>query len=457
MSKNNKKGFTIVELVIVIAVIAILAAVLIPTFSNIIKRANESADIQAVRNMNTYLAINEITEGKTIIDVYDALEKGGMTAKNYKPLTSDRYFFWDSTLNRILYTDDQYNVTFPEEYTTATKTNGWYSLSGQIPTVAAPEITNGIYEVSSAEQLYALSKVNEDGMKIKLTANIDLMGADVSFKNVTEFNGNYKTITGLVQLSAKTNTANSYETFTEKRTSGLISSVEGTVTDTVTIKDLTIDGAVVGDYDTGNVGILIGEAFCANVTISNVQINNSTVYGRQKVGGFVGYIEDYSDSVAHSITIDNQCSATNTKVYTSEAEAGRLVGAVEPYHLNFIFENNMTDTSGISVHLAEGINGRKVIKVNKTFTFNGKTTPTVVSLVQVYENNKLTGKYRMFFGDCLVTIANTPSVGPEGAITYKEGSSTTTTTTIDAKDKKVTIDGIEYTLKGCTNCVPAKD
>jgi len=35
--KKDRKAFTIVELVIVIAVIAILAAVLIPTFSNIIK------------------------------------------------------------------------------------------------------------------------------------------------------------------------------------------------------------------------------------------------------------------------------------------------------------------------------------------------------------------------------------------------------------------------------------
>lgn len=40
---KNKKGFTIVELVIVIAVIAILAAVLIPTFSGIIQKANASS------------------------------------------------------------------------------------------------------------------------------------------------------------------------------------------------------------------------------------------------------------------------------------------------------------------------------------------------------------------------------------------------------------------------------
>ena len=48
MKKNNRKGFTIVELVIVIAVIAILAAVMIPTFGGIIKTANASAEMQKV-------------------------------------------------------------------------------------------------------------------------------------------------------------------------------------------------------------------------------------------------------------------------------------------------------------------------------------------------------------------------------------------------------------------------
>ena len=57
MRKMNKKGFTIVELVIVIAVIAILAAVLIPTFVGLVNKANQSADIQAVCQMNTALAM----------------------------------------------------------------------------------------------------------------------------------------------------------------------------------------------------------------------------------------------------------------------------------------------------------------------------------------------------------------------------------------------------------------
>jgi type IV pilus assembly protein PilA len=50
IKRNNKKGFTIVELVIVIAVIAILAGVLIPTFSGIIKKAQYSAAQQEVTN-----------------------------------------------------------------------------------------------------------------------------------------------------------------------------------------------------------------------------------------------------------------------------------------------------------------------------------------------------------------------------------------------------------------------
>lgn len=46
--KMNKKGFTIVELVIVIAVIAILAAVMIPTFSSVVTNAKASAAEQKV-------------------------------------------------------------------------------------------------------------------------------------------------------------------------------------------------------------------------------------------------------------------------------------------------------------------------------------------------------------------------------------------------------------------------
>ena len=78
IKRNNKKGFTIVELVIVIAVIAILAAVLIPTFAGIIKKAQLSSDQQAVRNMNVALAASGDLEG--INAAVDALSENGFNA-----------------------------------------------------------------------------------------------------------------------------------------------------------------------------------------------------------------------------------------------------------------------------------------------------------------------------------------------------------------------------------------
>ena len=62
MKKNNKKGFTIVELVIVIAVIAILSAVLIPTFGGIIDQANESSRDQKAKNALTNYMITADAE-----------------------------------------------------------------------------------------------------------------------------------------------------------------------------------------------------------------------------------------------------------------------------------------------------------------------------------------------------------------------------------------------------------
>ena len=67
MRRNNKKGFTIVELVIVIAVIAILAGVLIPTFANVVSNAKESAALQEAKNMySEYVGTFNYSEGDEI-------------------------------------------------------------------------------------------------------------------------------------------------------------------------------------------------------------------------------------------------------------------------------------------------------------------------------------------------------------------------------------------------------
>lgn len=65
MKNTKKRGFTIVELVIVIAVIAILASVLIPTFTKVVEAAKASKNLQEARNAYTEALAEHLVEGDT--------------------------------------------------------------------------------------------------------------------------------------------------------------------------------------------------------------------------------------------------------------------------------------------------------------------------------------------------------------------------------------------------------
>lgn len=102
MKNNYRKGFTLVELIIVIAVIAILSAVLIPTFTSLVQKANLSSDEVAVRNMNEILATEFVTEKpESLRDVVDALERNGYNS-SLDPLTKGYAFVWDKKQNKVL-------------------------------------------------------------------------------------------------------------------------------------------------------------------------------------------------------------------------------------------------------------------------------------------------------------------------------------------------------------------
>jgi len=69
IKKLRKKGFTIVELVIVIAVIAILAAILIPTFANVVNKA-EASKIQAELKSAYTQYVSEASDDQGFQDGY---------------------------------------------------------------------------------------------------------------------------------------------------------------------------------------------------------------------------------------------------------------------------------------------------------------------------------------------------------------------------------------------------
>ena len=49
--KNNRKGFTLAELLIVVAIIAVLVAIAIPTFTSQLEKSREGTDAANIRNM----------------------------------------------------------------------------------------------------------------------------------------------------------------------------------------------------------------------------------------------------------------------------------------------------------------------------------------------------------------------------------------------------------------------
>ncbi len=103
MKRNTKKGFTIVELIIVIAVIAVLAAVLIPTFSNLIQKANEAKDTALVSDLNKGLKMS----GKNFTTMHEALqaveENVGINVAKISAAEIHSEILWDSANNCFVY------------------------------------------------------------------------------------------------------------------------------------------------------------------------------------------------------------------------------------------------------------------------------------------------------------------------------------------------------------------
>ena len=151
MKKTNKRGFTIVELVIVIAVIAILAAVLIPTFSGLIKKANLSNDKSFVRNMNTTLAAEGALEKfDSAGDAIDALNRNGFGGK-YNTYSTNFHYCYSLENNRMYLLDDNNVVVYPEEEVAVSSLWGLYMdsrtsvTSGVTKYIAMTNITNSAH------------------------------------------------------------------------------------------------------------------------------------------------------------------------------------------------------------------------------------------------------------------------------------------------------------------------
>lgn len=71
MNKTNKKGFTLAELLIVVAIIAVLVAIAIPVFTSQLEKSREAVDAANIRAAYAELMADEISDTvKTGADAY---------------------------------------------------------------------------------------------------------------------------------------------------------------------------------------------------------------------------------------------------------------------------------------------------------------------------------------------------------------------------------------------------
>ena len=95
MKKMNKKGFTLVEMLVVIAIIAILVSILIPTVLGATKKAKAATDAANLRSALAEFQIQYLTEDGNVTNYTKATAEGvyyktGATCKS------------DSSLNAIV-------------------------------------------------------------------------------------------------------------------------------------------------------------------------------------------------------------------------------------------------------------------------------------------------------------------------------------------------------------------
>jgi|GEM_PF-954173 len=206
---NNKKGFTIVELVIVIAVIGILAGVLIPTFSGIVQRANESKINQEMTNALKVVLAGNATSGALANGTTFVMgEKDGT---NYKATYYAKYN--GNKFEKILNvsgnksSDDDLKTTGYDRVIVGTKKDGSFydatlkaiaNLYNWTDTDANVVKTNDIFKIGGAnanaltvltnsdlsEGMFVL--VPKDGAVSTTTVKVTVNGTDILENNKVE-------------------------------------------------------------------------------------------------------------------------------------------------------------------------------------------------------------------------------------------------------------------------------
>lgn len=208
---NSKRGFTIVELVIVIAIIAILAAVLIPTFSSLVQSAQMASDTSLITNLNKELAMAEAKDGKnaTMSDVIKDLEDAGYSLALITPTAEGCYIAWDADTDRVVYMDSEFKILYPKENKGETLANAWQIAHNkeQLEKYVASGKTFNVYLASGFDATELVVSYGIDVGDNTGITKLSYVNTSGSAKNVV-----IRTNGGKLEINAPLDTVHHYNT-----------------------------------------------------------------------------------------------------------------------------------------------------------------------------------------------------------------------------------------------------